>query len=288
MTPSSGNVLVVDDQEFLRDLLARYLKDLKHTVTLAGNGRQALDLLRAHKFDLVLLDIMMPVMSGFEVLAELKGDPQLSDIPVIVISADTEIESIITCIKHGAEDYLFKPYNSVLLNARVNACLDKNACANKNAPTSRRLSSAWPSALRWPSGFSPLRALWKAAFRRQTTVLQSILDSMGDGVVVVDTAGALVHQNPAARHTAGRPAGGFLPSVGHPLKISLCGSGSRSYRPDELPLAQAIHGRSIDSAEISSPHRLHMSPASGLASRPARCANDVPGWRGRVSRYQRR
>lgn len=250
MTPSSGNVLVVDDQEFLRDLLARYLKDLKHTVMLAGNGRQALDLLRAHKFDLVLLDIMMPVMSGFEVLAELKGDPQLSDIPVIVISADTEIESIITCIKHGAEDYLFKPYNSVLLNARVNACLDKKRLREQERAYLQTLEQRVAERTVLAEQRATALERSEAAFRRQTTVLQSILDSMGDGVVVVDTAGALVHQNPAARHTLADRLVEFLPSVGHPLENFHHADQVTIYRSDELPLAQAIHGRSIDSAEI--------------------------------------
>lgn len=120
-----GSLLVVDDNETNRNLLSRLLKRQGYTVTVAENGRRALDLIEAQEFDLVLLDIMMPEMNGYQVLEYLKTDAHLRHIPVITISALDEIESVVRCIEMGAEDYLTKPFNSVLLRARIGACLEK-------------------------------------------------------------------------------------------------------------------------------------------------------------------
>ncbi len=121
----TGNILVVDDIEANRALLSRRLTRDGHRVTTAEGGRQALGLLEADDFDLVLLDLMMPEMNGFEVLARIKADPRLHRIPVIMISALDEIDSVVRCIEAGAEDYLPKPFNPVLLKARINAGLEK-------------------------------------------------------------------------------------------------------------------------------------------------------------------
>jgi adenylate cyclase len=94
-------------------------------VATATNGREALELLQANPIDLVLLDIMMPDMNGYEVLERLKADPQLRHIPVIMISAIDEVESVIRCVELGAEDYLSKPFNPTLLRARVGASLER-------------------------------------------------------------------------------------------------------------------------------------------------------------------
>ncbi len=118
-------VLVVDDIEANRDLLGRRLQRQGHTVTLAQDGLQALELIQAQPFDLVLLDIMMPRMNGYQVLEHLKADPALRYIPVIMISAVDDLDSVVKCIELGAEDYLTKPFNPVLLKARINACLEK-------------------------------------------------------------------------------------------------------------------------------------------------------------------
>lgn len=121
----TGAILVVDDNEINRDLLLRRLSREGHTVTLAGDGRQALALLQQHTFDLVLLDILMPEMNGFQVLEQLKAHPSWQHIPVILISAFTELDSIVRGIEMGAEDYLTKPFSPVLLRARIGACLEK-------------------------------------------------------------------------------------------------------------------------------------------------------------------
>jgi signal transduction histidine kinase len=125
MTEEHGRILVVDDNRMNRIKLSLGLEQQEHTVGLAEDGQQALDMLRAQVFDLVLLDILMPGMDGFQVLEHLKADPALRDIPVIVISAVDEIDSVVRCIEMGAEDYLPKSFNPVLLRARLNASLQK-------------------------------------------------------------------------------------------------------------------------------------------------------------------
>jgi class 3 adenylate cyclase len=120
-----GHILVVDDIDVNRDLLARQLTRQGHMVTVAEGGRQALALMRQNNFDLVLLDLMMPEISGLDVLKFMKSDDQLRDLPVIVISALEEQDSAIRCIEAGAEDYLTKPINPVLMRARIRAGLDK-------------------------------------------------------------------------------------------------------------------------------------------------------------------
>jgi adenylate cyclase len=118
-------ILVVDDHESNRDLLSRRLVREAHVVVEAESGEQALRLVEEEAFDLILLDILMPGMSGYEVLERLKGDPRHRDVPVIMISALDEIDSVVRCIEAGAEDYLPKPFDPVLLRARINASLEK-------------------------------------------------------------------------------------------------------------------------------------------------------------------
>lgn len=105
--------------------LKRQLEQQGHVVVLAENGRQALEILSAGGFDLVLLDILMPEMDGFQVLERLKSDPVNRELPVIVISAVDEMDSVIRCIGMGAEDFLPKPFDPLLLRARLGACLEK-------------------------------------------------------------------------------------------------------------------------------------------------------------------
>jgi CheY-like chemotaxis protein len=120
-----GHVLVVDDNQFNREMLARGLHRQERYFALAANGRQALEMLESGAFDLVLLDILMPEMDGIEVLRRLKADDRLRHVPVIMISAVDDIASVVRCIEMGAEDYLPKPFDPVLLKARVGACLEK-------------------------------------------------------------------------------------------------------------------------------------------------------------------
>jgi len=120
-----GAILVVDDNEGNREMLARRLARQGYRVEVAAGGREALATLETAPVDLVLLDVMMPEMDGYEVLQRLKADARWRDVPVLMISALDEISSVVRCIELGAEDYLSKPFDPVLLRARLGACLEK-------------------------------------------------------------------------------------------------------------------------------------------------------------------
>jgi len=122
---TSAKILIVDDTEVNRALLTDYVIALGHEPITGTNGREALSLLRDHSPDLLLLDLLMPEMNGHEVLQEMKQDETLRHIPVLVISALDDMDSIVKGIQLGADDHLVKPFNPVLLRARIGACLEK-------------------------------------------------------------------------------------------------------------------------------------------------------------------
>ena len=125
MTDDQGHILVVDDHKPNRIKISFAVKKLGHTAEVAEDGRQALAMLREQPFDLVLLDIIMPELDGYQVLEQMKADSALRDIPVIVISAEQELDSVVKGIELGAADYLPKSFDPVLLKARISACLEQ-------------------------------------------------------------------------------------------------------------------------------------------------------------------
>ncbi|MEW5870200.1 MAG: adenylate/guanylate cyclase domain-containing protein [Chloroflexota bacterium] len=131
MGNDSGSILIVDDSMDLRDLLSLRVKSLGHNTWQAENGRQALELLAKQSFDLVLLDIMMPEMNGYQVLERMREHPDWRHIPVVVISAASDMDSIVRCIQLGAQDYLPKPFNLVLLRARIDSSLERKRLRDK-------------------------------------------------------------------------------------------------------------------------------------------------------------
>ncbi len=134
MTLEDPAILVADDDEDNRYTLTRRLKREGYTnLIIAENGSQALEVIQRRHVDLLLLDIMMPEVSGYEVLEKLKQDPATRDIPVIMISAISELDSVVRCIELGAEDYLQKPFNAVLLKARIGATLEKKRLRDETA-----------------------------------------------------------------------------------------------------------------------------------------------------------
>jgi len=140
MIAKSGRLLIVDDNEDNRyTLSARLLREGYTEVVSADNGRQALELMQASAFDLVLLDIMMPEMNGYQVLEAMRADARLRFLPVIVISAGDQTDSAIRCIELGAEDFLPKPFNPTLLRARVGAVLEKKRMSDEIARHLERL-----------------------------------------------------------------------------------------------------------------------------------------------------
>src|SRR4030081_647198 len=136
-----ARLLVVDDNKVNRLLLTRSLELQGHSVSSAENGRVALEMLRREPFDLLLLDMEMPEMDGFQVLEQLSGDRQLRDLPVIVTSSLEGIVNVVRCIELGAEDYLSKPVNPVLLKARIGACLEKKRLRDQQKELMRRFAT---------------------------------------------------------------------------------------------------------------------------------------------------
>lgn len=132
MTDDVAVILVVDDNEMNRDMLSRRLKRLGHQTVVAEDGEKALEAIAQQTFNLVLLDIMMPNLNGYDTLQRIKLNEETKHIPVIMISAVDDLESVVRCIELGAEDYLFKPFNPVLLKARVVSSLEKNRMMQTN------------------------------------------------------------------------------------------------------------------------------------------------------------
>jgi sigma-B regulation protein RsbU (phosphoserine phosphatase) len=149
-------LLVVDDNDDNRYTLLQRLKRQGYAdVATAANGREALDMLRARTFDLILLDVMMPELNGYEVLEQMKADERLRDVPVIMISALDQIESVVRCIELGAEDYLAKPFNPTLLRARVGASLEKKRLRDELRASLSRLEKEMDAARRLQAGMLP-------------------------------------------------------------------------------------------------------------------------------------
>jgi adenylate cyclase len=136
----TGKILVVDDNATNREMLSRRLARAGHQVHVVASGPEALALLRREPVDLVLLDVLMPEMNGYEVLQQLTADRTLREIPVVMISALDEMDSVVRCIELGAEDYLPKPFDPVLLRARISACLEKKRLRDREAQHLRELA----------------------------------------------------------------------------------------------------------------------------------------------------
>lgn len=133
MSEDRSRVLVVDDEPFNVDLLEQELELLGHSTIAARDGREALDRLTAGGIDLVLLDVNMPGLDGFAVLARMKEHSAWQHIPVVLISAMTDMASVVRGIELGAEDYLPKPFEPLLLKARISACLERKRLHDQEA-----------------------------------------------------------------------------------------------------------------------------------------------------------
>jgi serine phosphatase RsbU (regulator of sigma subunit) len=155
LSTAAAHVLIVDDLEVNRDLLARRVQRLGHSIAFAASGREALERLRAARFDLVLLDITMPDMDGYEALAQIKADPLLAPIPVVMVTAIDGVDSVVRCLELGAEDYITKPFNPVVLRARIESSLNKKRVADLNARLLQSLSREMAIAQRIQLGFLP-------------------------------------------------------------------------------------------------------------------------------------
>jgi CheY-like chemotaxis protein len=181
--PGAARILIVDDVDENCAVLARRLHRQGYVVETAVNGRDALDRLASGQFDLVLLDVMMPEMDGYEVLERLKASPEWRSIPVIMISALDDLASVVRCIERGAEDYLAKPFDPVLLKARIGASLEKKRWHDREADYIRQVSTVIDAAgaiergTYVPGALAPLGARDDALGR-----LARVFDSMAEGV----------------------------------------------------------------------------------------------------------
>ncbi|HTX65217.1 MAG TPA: adenylate/guanylate cyclase domain-containing protein [Opitutaceae bacterium] len=175
----TGRLLVVDDDAVNREMMARRLQRAGYTVTMAENGRIALDLLKKQDFDLVLLDIIMPELDGFHTLEFIKADPKLRYLPVIMLTALDEVDSTVRCIEAGAEDYVPKPFNPVILHARINASLEKKRLRDQEQAYLSELQ-----AERAKSDRLLLNVLPKAIADRLKQGERTIVDSFREATVV--------------------------------------------------------------------------------------------------------
>ena len=175
---SGALLLVVDDNEFNRDLLRRHLQREGYDSIEATNGREALELVREHSPDLVLLDIIMPEVNGFEVLQHLKGDEELADIPVIMISALGDTDSVVRCIEMGAEDHLPKPFDPVLLRARIGASLEKKRLRDREVELFEQLQASYEELKRLDQAKEDLTHMIVHDLRTPLTSIISGLQTM--------------------------------------------------------------------------------------------------------------
>ena len=150
----AARLLVADDNKVNRLLLQRSLELQGHAVECAANGRVALEMLRQGSYDLMLLDMEMPEMDGFQVLEQLTRDQALRDLPVIVTSSLEGIANVVRCIELGAEDYLTKPVNAVLLKARIGASLEKKRLRDQQKELVRRFATSEVAQDLQQSGFA--------------------------------------------------------------------------------------------------------------------------------------
>lgn len=156
MNPAEASLLVVDDNEDNRYTLGQRLKRLGYSnIAFANDGRAALESMRTGSFDLVLLDVMMPELNGYQVLEQVKLDARLRNVPIVMISALDEVESVIRCVELGAEDYLAKPFNPTLLRARVGASLEKKRLRDEIVAHLARIEQELASAREIQLGMVP-------------------------------------------------------------------------------------------------------------------------------------
>jgi phosphoserine phosphatase RsbU/P len=200
-SPHPSRLLVVDDSEMSRDLLSRRLRRQGHAVSLAENGQSALDMVRGGGFDLVLLDTVMPEVSGFDVLARFKADDTLRHMPVIMISALEDIDGIVRCLELGADDYLPKPCDPVVLRARVESALEKKRLRDRERVHALALERELDIGRSIQEGFFPDELPhppgWEVAarFHAARQVAGDFYDAfqLGDtnriGIVVADVCG---------------------------------------------------------------------------------------------------
>lgn len=172
----SARLMVVDDNDMNREMLSRRLQKLGYDVTEVGDGRSALDKLREGNFDLILLDILMPVLDGFQTLEFMKADQRLRHLPVIMLTALDDVESTVRCIEAGAEDFVPKPFNPVVLRARITASLEKKRLRDQEQAYLAQLQSERSKSERLLLNVLP-RAVADRLKAGERTIVDSFLET---------------------------------------------------------------------------------------------------------------
>ena len=172
----SAKLLAVDDDPLNRDMLSRRLEKLGYEVTDAATGREALQKLKEGNYDLVLLDILMPDLDGFQTLEFMKADPRLRHVPVIMLTALDDVASTVRCIEAGAEDYVPKPFNPTVLRARITASLEKKRLRDQEQAFLAQLQIERSKSERLLLNVLP-KAIAERLKAGQRTIVDSFIDS---------------------------------------------------------------------------------------------------------------
>ena len=254
-TSSTGTILVVDDNKDNRDLLERRLSRHGYAVLTAEHGRDALDLARVRPVDVVLLDIMMPVMDGYQTLAAFKADPELRHVPVIMLSSLDDQGSISACIEAGAEDHLPKPFDPVLLRARLSGSLEKKRARDREREFLRRILAEKKRVDALIHGVIPIGVALSGEQNEARILERTLAEARhfcgadggmlllreGDGLFVVQMQCESLDQNKAPTSTRPPTASGGLPG-----RVSLVDAGK--LRRPEVVAANTGQTITIDRA----------------------------------------
>lgn len=246
---SQALILVVDDNSANRDMLSRRLERQGHRVALAENGREAMEVVQTQSFDLVLLDIMMPEIDGYTVLQQLKADEALRHIPVIMISALDEMESVVRCIQMGAEDYLPKPFDPTLLKARIGACLDKKRAHDREIRLYQQLQQS----------YGRLQELEKMRDDMTHMIIHDLrtpLTAVIMGMQTLEVTGDLNEDQQEMRDIALQGGENLLGLINDLLDISKMESGSMPLDESTLSAAELVAGAVGQIERLAKSHQL--------------------------------
>jgi signal transduction histidine kinase len=230
-----GLLLVVDDDAANLEVLSRRLERQGHDVRTAKSGRDAMRMLAGSAFDLVLLDIMMPELDGYEVLARIKADSRLQHIPVIMISALNELQSVVRCIEAGAEDYLTKPFNPTLLKARIGACLEKKRGRDRESALFEQLQSNYKRLQELETQRDDMRNMIVHDLRSPLTALIV-------GIEMLEMAGTLSGTQQEIIAIAAGGGKSLLGMINDLLDVEKMESGATELQYDEIDAASLVAG----------------------------------------------
>jgi two-component system sensor histidine kinase/response regulator len=228
-----GHLLVVDDDPANREVLCRRLERQGHEVQTVSSGRDAMRILGEANFDLVLLDIMMPEMDGYEVLSRIKSDGALQHIPVIMISALNELQSVVRCVEAGAEDYLTKPFNATLLKARIGACLEKKRGRDRESALFEQLQSNYKRLQELEQQRDDMRNMIVHDLRTPLTALMIGVEMMENDRALNE----MQHEIMAIAAGGGRTLLGMINDL---LDVEKLESGSAQLQYDEVNAASLV------------------------------------------------